>query len=900
MGEEPIWRRYRRLWGPDVRADVEDELEFHLAAREDELVAGGLSREVARARAREEFGDLAGARAECRSIDEAVLRRERRADWLSGVVQDLRYGLRGLGRAPGLTLVIVLTLALGIGANTAIFSVVDGVLLRPMPLADAGRLVVAWETDRNSGTTREPASWPDFVDYRREARSLSGLAAVAGGEGTLTPERGEPARVSFVRASADYFDVVGVRPLLGRVFTAAEARPGGARVALLSAAFWRERYGADPAVVGRTIRVQDEPYTVIGVLPEGASFGLGAIHAHADYASKYHGPADLWLPLQAGEAEYPRETHPFFMVGRLAPGATEAGAQRELAGLAARLERAYPVNDARGIHVEALGRVVFGGVRPALLLLLAAVALVLVVACVNVANLLLARGAARAREVAVRTALGAGLGRLGRQFLVESLLLAALGSAAGVALAYGGLRALVALAPADVPRLGSVAIDARVLAATFAISLLVALAFGLLPLAQAWGMHPVAVLRGERGAGTAGRVGRRVREALVVAELALSVTLVTGAGLLLHSLGAVLRVDPGFRAAGVVQARYDLPATRYPEDYSVWPRWPAIQRFDAAVLERVRALPGVQAAALANVSPLDPGFTNSWAVVGREAEARSWPEISVRMVSPGYFATLGVPLVRGRTLAEGDVPDAPRAGVLNATAVRRFFQHQDPLGQEVIVWGARWRVVGVVGDERIHGLTEAAPPALYVPIAQAPAGAGVVFARGRGDPAALGGGLRAAIHGADPGLAVYGVETLHDVLGGSVAERRFTMLLLSLFAGLALVLALVGIHGVLSYATARRTSELGIRMALGATRRGVLALVLGAGLALAALGTLLGLAGALAASRLLRGFLFGVRPLDPLTFVIVPVLVLAAAALASYLPARRAARLDPLQALRTE
>lgn len=890
--------------GAPVAADLDDEIRLHLELRAEQLEKRGMPAAAARAEALRRFGAMDEARG---GLYRAAQRREwsmRAREWLETVGQDARYALRTLRSNPGFAAVAVLTLALGVGANTAFFSVIDGVLLRPLPFREAERLVVVWETDRHSGTTREPAAWPDYLDFARRSTTVRDMAVLLGMEVNLTPATGEPARLSAVASSAGYFGLVGVRPLLGRGFTPEEDRPGGARTVVLGEAFWRARFRGDPGVIGRTIRLDDKAYTVVGVVPAGADVGVDQIHEQAAYHAPYTGAGDVdvWVPLQAGEADYPRDTHPFFIVGRLAPGAGVEAAQAELGRIGAEVERTYPSNDGRGVHVEALERVVFGPVRPALLVLWGAVALVLLVACVNVANLLLARGAARAREVAVRTAVGAGLDRLGRQFLVESVVLALLGGLAGIALAWALLRALLVLAPADVPRLGEVGLDGRVLAMTLAVSLAVGIAFGLVPLAQARWVDVARTLRSEGGRGaTGGRARRRVRQALVVAELALSVALVVGAGLLIRSFWTVLRSDPGFRAEGVLKAQFELPQSRYPQDFKVWPAWKEVHALHATVLERARALPGVRSAALAAVHPLDAGFTNSWSVVGREAESGDWPEISVRQVTPGYFPTLGIRLLRGRLLEESDDAAAPGVGVINETAAKRFFAGRDPLGQVIQIWGrVRWRIVGVIADERIHGVTEAAPPALYLPFAQAPGASGVLLVRTAGDPARLANPLRRAIWAVDPGLAVYGVEPLQATLVASVAQRRFTMLVLGAFAAVALLLALVGVHGVLSYTVSQRGAEMGIRMALGATRRDVVALVLRGGIGLALLGTALGIVAALAGTRLLASLLYGVGTLDPLTFLAVPAAVLAAAALASWLPARRATKADPVVALRAE
>jgi putative ABC transport system permease protein len=822
--------------------------------------------------------------------------------WFEQSLQDLRHAVRRLRRNPGFTAAAVITLALGIGANTAIFSVIDGVLLRPLPFADARRLVLVWETDRNSGTTREPGSWPDYLDFARRTHALDGMAALMGQELTLTPASGEPARLAAMGASAGFFPLVGVHPILGRLFTDREDRPGVAPVVILGEATWRSRFGADPGIVGRDIRINDAPYTVIGVVPQGAGFGLDQIHARAAYHATYvaGGRVDAWVPLQAAETDFPRSTHPFLLLGRLAPGVTVAAAQREMAEIAADLEHTYPqANDARGVHVEPLTQVVFGSSRPMLLLILGAVALVLLVACVNVANLLLARGATRAREVAVRGALGAGRGRLARQVVTEAVVLALAGGLAGVAVAFGGLGLLLSVAPADIPRVAEVGINLRVLLATLAVSVLVGVGFGLAPMVQAFHVDIMHTIRGGGAGGSGDGGARRFRELLVVAELALSVVLAVGAGLLIRSFWSVLNVDPGFSAAGVVKAEYQLPESRYPRDYRKWPAWPEVHAFDRALLDRVRAIPGVEAAALAGAGPLDPGFTNSFVVVGRESEARDWPEISVRVVSSGYLGTLGVRLARGRPLEDGDDATAAAVAVINQAAVRRFFRDQDPLGQEIRFWGTSRRIVGVTEDELIHGLTEPAPPAVYLPLGQAPRSA-IVFARTGGDPRDLEEPLRQAIWTVDRELAVYGVEPLEDTLKGSISQRRFAVLVLGAFAAVTFLLALVGIHGVLSYTTSQRTREIGIRLALGSTGSGVTGLVMRGGFRLAVIGTVLGLAGATLGSRLLGGLVYGIPRLDPRTFVVVAVGAIGAALFATWLPARRAARVQPMSCLRAE
>jgi putative ABC transport system permease protein len=895
-----LWSELKARWdairsGREADRETAEEIGFHLDQQAETYRRAGHSPEAARRLARVAFGGVTQTQEEVREA--------RGARVIDDLVWDGRQAVRQLGRSPGFATVAVLTLALGIGANTAIYSVVDGVLLRPSPLADPDRLVVLWETDRNSGTLREPAAWPDYLDFQRRSRTVARLAATMGTQVSLTPADGDPVRVSGVAVTHGYLDLVGVKPLVGRGFTEEEDRPGGPPVALLGEALWRSRFRGDPAVVGATVRANERSFVIQGVLPRGADFGLDQINARAAYRADYSsdGEVGIWFPLQADEQALTRDTHPLLLVGRLGGDHRVATAQQELAGIAAELETAYPgSNRGRGVTVEPLDQVVFGAVRPMLRLLIAAVVLVLLVACVNVANLLLARGTARAREVAVRGALGADLGRLGRQFVTEALLLSLLGAAGGIALAHGGLAALIALAPADIPRLAEVGIDERVLGFTVLVSLIVGVSFGLVPTFQAVRLDIVRTIRGEAPNLSGGPGGSRVRQLLVVTELALSVMLVISAGLLLRSFRTVLDVDPGFTTERILKAEYQLPPARYPRDFSKWPNWTEIQGFHASLLERVRRVPGVESAAVAGVHPLDPGFTNSFGIVGRDAEGADWPEISVRVVSPNYVETMGLSLQDGRTLQATDEASSPPVALINRRSVELFFKDRDPLGQEIRFWGSNRRIVGVVGNERVRGLTEAAPPAVYIPLTQAPSSTGVLLIRAAGDPRALATAARQVIRDGDKQLAVFGVEPLAETLSDSIGQRRFSMVVIGSFAVIALALALIGVYGMLSYTTAQRSRELGIRSALGATRRSVTTLVVRNGLTLAGAGVAVGLIGALVLGRLLSSLLFGVSPVDPVTYVVVVAAVLGATGLATWLPARRAARVAPVEALRLE
>jgi putative ABC transport system permease protein len=829
---------------------------------------------------------------------------------MDALLQDLRYALRSLAKSPSFSVAAVLTLGLGIGATTAIFSVVDGVLLRPTPFVDMDRLAMVWETDRKSGTSHEPSSVPDFQDFQRRSGRFAQLAAFAAAEVNLTPTQGEPARLAALAVSHELLPLFGVRPLLGRTFTAEEDAPGSAaRVILISDDLRKRLFGDDREVVGRTLRIDDVPRTIVGVLPSGADFGVLQVLRAADYSRGFADRGgevrvDVWAPLKADPASLPRDTHPIFVVGRLAADAGLATAQQELAGIAADLERTYEVNDARGVSIQPLARVVYGPVRPALFVLLGAVALVLLIACANVANLLLARGAARAREITVRRAIGATTRRLARQFLVESALLTAAGASLGVVLAIQGVALLARIAPVSIPRVGSIGVDAPVLAVTLAVSVLVAIAFGVLPTVQARNRDLQASLHGDatRG-GSAGREQRRLRSGFVVAELALAVMLMVGAGLLIRTLWRLGAVDPGFRTAGVLKAEYQLPASRYPRDFAVWPRWIQAQRFNDELQRRLAAVPGVDGVAIAANHPVNAGFTSSIAVVGREAEAADWPEPSLRIVTPSYFETLGVPLLTGRRLETSDAVDAPTVVVINEAARQRFFATREPIGQRIRLWGAERLVVGVVGNERFHGLMAATPPGLYLPLDQVPVAGGghsVLVRVARGDPAAVAATVRRVVAELDPELPLFGVEPLAATLSHTVGQQRFTMLVLVVFAVVALLLAVIGVHGLLNYTVTQRTREIGIRMALGADPRGVRTLVVGQGAALAGAGLALGLVGAVVLTRLLASLLYGVGARDPVTFVGVTLTLGLVALVASDIAARRAARLDPMAALRTE
>ncbi|HYW32848.1 MAG TPA: ABC transporter permease [Gemmatimonas sp.] len=833
---------------------------------------------------------------------------------MSALLHDLRLAARSLRRAPSFTIPAILTLALGIGATAAIFSVVDGVLLRPTPFPDADRLVMVWQTDRTSGTTREPASVPDFADFERRSTQFASLAAFTATEGNLTGNGTDPARVAVLAVSHAFLPTLGLAPIAGRLLTAEETTAGGPPAALVSAAFATRVLDGAGNAVGKSIRLDDVETPIVGVMPDRADFGTVQLLSRAAYGRSFaergdRTRVDVWTGLRASP-ESPRDNHPIFVIGRLTPSATAQTAQAEMTRVAAELESAYPSNRGRGVFLEPIGETVFGPVRPALMVLLASVALVLLVACGNVANLLLVRGSARVRETSVRVALGARPGQLARQFLAESALLTGVGAVLGLMVAFAGTRLLLSLAPASLPRVDEVGLDVRLLLATLATCVVVSLVFGSIPLLQTRVRDLHGALQGGGRGASAGRAQRRLRATLVVAELAMAVMLLSGAGLLTRSLWQLQNVDPGFDTAGVLKAEFQLPASRYPQDRSQFPAWPAHQRFFAELEARLAALPGVAGATVSAANPLDPGFTSSIRVVGRESEGADWPEPAIRAVSASYFTTMGVDLMQGRSFSSSDAANAPSVVAVNASAAERFFGARPALGQRIQLWGAERTVVAVIENEHFKGIEEDVPPAVYLPLTQVPIGSAIlVRLQGAGTMGASESRarmqefiptLRRVVAELDPQLPLFGIEPLRDTLSTSIAQQRFMMLVLVVFAGVAVALSAIGIHGVLSYTVAQRTREIGIRLALGAAPAGVRSLILREGLMLGVAGVAIGTGGALALAGVLSSLLFGIGARDPFTFAGVAIGLGLITLIASWLPARRAGALDPSGALRAD
>jgi putative ABC transport system permease protein len=800
-----------------------------------------------------------------------------------------------LAKNPGFTAVAVLTLALGIGANTAIFSVVNAVLLRPLPYQEAGRLVVVWEQNPERGWYQNIVSTANFVDWRKQNHVFAAMAAGDPQKVFNLTGMGNPEEVWGEQVTTNLFELLGVRPLKGRDFLPEEDKPGGPRVAVLSHGLWQRRYGGDPTLVGKQISLNNESYTVVGVMPR----------------SFYFPPfwrelikVDLWV---AGLdlSEPARTDHCCLAVARLKRGVGLAQAQAEMDTIAGRIQQQYPEDKGWGVGLVDLGEQVVGDTRPALLVLLGAVAFVLLIACANVANLMLARAAARQKETAIRTALGAGRARLIRQFLTESLLLAILGGGLGLLLAAWGVEILVALSPKGALGLGgvagleNVAISGRVLAFTLSVALATGIAFGLVPALAASKPDLNQTLKEGGRSSSEGLRRHRLRSALVTSEFALALVLLVGAGLMIKTLVLLGRVDLGFNPQNVLTMRVSLLGPKYQD--------PRVQvEFFTQVLERVKALPGVRWASVSRGLPVEGWNGMSFVTEDHPSPPpNEEPDANYLVIGPDYFRVMGIPLREGRFFINQDTHDSPRVVIVNEHLARKQWPGQNPIGKRLKMEGSNrpWlTVVGVVGNVRTQWPYPDPLSELYVSYTQYPwlLSPRHLIIRTVSSPAGVTAAIRREVAALDKDQPVSDVRTLDQFVGEAVAQQRFSMVLLGAFAGLALVLAAVGIYGVISYAVTQRTHEIGIRMALGAERRDVLRLVVGQGVALTLGGVGIGLTGALALTRFMSSLLYGVRPSDPVTFAVVSVVLTGVALLASYIPARRATKVDPMVALRYE
>lgn len=897
MARMPGVRRVFRLPSSEgrVAGEVQEEIAFHLEERVRELTARGINPDAARSQALREFGNVREAQQELEEIGRRRVRSEARTGWWSDLRQDVRYGLRSLLRSPGFTVVAVLTLALGIGATTAIYTVVDTVLLRPLGVADAERLVVLREyetgeevTPPRQGGTVSPAN---FFDWQAQAQSFSSMAYFVQRPLNLTGD-GEPQQAQVQLVSANFFNTLGVQPVRGRGFRPDEDAPGErnlnfGNVAVISHGLWQNRYGGDPAILGKTIQVAGDPYEVVGVMGP-------------DVRVMDQKP-DLWIPV--GIMRGNRTTMGRFItgVGRLKPGVSFEQAQQEMTVIGRRLQAAYPEFNAKmAIDLVTMREQVVGDVRPALLVLLAAVGVLLLIASTNVANLLLGRASARRQEIAVRLSLGATRARLVRQLLTESMVLSLVGGIVGVAAAAAGTRALVRALPESLqlPRLDVVSLDGRVLAVALGVTLLTGILFGLAPALVSSRTDLQGALRDSGRGNTSGRAPMRLRSLLVVSEVALALMLLVSAGLLLRSFQKLQAVDTGIRPEGVLTLRMELGGPAYREDA-------AATNFVAQLLPALKGLPGVQSVGTVSHLPLTEGKTGHTAYrPDRPApEAGQEPAVDIRVVGGDYFAAQGVRLLRGRTFDERDDAGAAPTFVINETVAKEQFPNEDPIGKQ---FGYPWpemiqgEIIGVVADVHETSITDKPAQAVYRNYPQWPGSTLNVLLRTTGDPMALARAAQDQVHRIDPNLPVASVRTMESVVSEATARPRLSSYLLAGFAGMALLLAAIGLYGVISYGVVQRRGEIGVRVALGANRGSILGLIVKQGMLLTAVGLVVGLVGAFALTRLLRSLLFGVTTSDPVTFLAVPLVLAAAALLASYLPANRAARTDPAIALRSE
>ena len=866
--------------------ELNDELHAFIELQAAEKVRCGMLPEDALREARLELGGMEQVKEKVRDVVPGIL--------MDTLLHDLRYALRTLRRNPVFALVAILTLALGIGANTAIFTVVNGVLLKPLPYQDPDRLLTLWERSQTDGlqSTVAPAN---FYDWREQSRSLAKMAAIDPYPEFILNSSGEAQRLSGADVSADFFSVLGTRIELGRDFLAEEDRPGQNYVVILTYATWQRYFGGRPDILGYAVTLNGSAYTVVGVLPRDFIFVSKASDYHARNQFDLFRPMALPVP----PPEWMRGTHPFCVLARMKPGVTLQQAQTDLDRIASNLERLYPQDDkGRGITAVPLQQHVVADVRGALLALLAAVGLLLLITLANIANLLLTRAAARSQEITMRAALGASRARIARQLITESLVLTAAGSLLGLVFVYVGVPALVRHLPADLPRTAEITVDWRVLIFTSGIAVVAGLLFGVVPVFHASGSLR---LSGRRGA-----TGRsRLRGALVVGQVAMASVLLTGAGLMARSLWRLLEVSPGFRAEHVLTARLSLPP-QYTNAFKFGTgAHREISAFQQHLLDRVRAIPGVESAAFTAYLPLS-GVDNSWSFVveGRPAKPPGeFDEVNYRPVSAGYFETIGIAVMRGRAFTAADNEDGPLVIAINESMARRFWGSEDPIGERISFSENKWRtIVAIVGDVHHHGLDLEVAPEMYIPYAQAPnvEARPTIVLRTSVDPLNIIVPLHKAVAEFDRGVPIDHITTMRDLVSNSAGQPRFRTAVILAFALLALFLASIGLYGVMSYVVSQRTQEFGIRMALGATRSAVLLSVIRQASKLVETGIALGLAGAALLSQTMAQLLYGVAPLDGVTFGSVTALLVLVGLAAAYVPAQRAAKSDPMECLRHE
>jgi putative ABC transport system permease protein len=803
--------------------------------------------------------------------------------------QDLRYGTRMLLKQPGFTVIAVMALAIGIGANTAIFSVVNAVLLEPLPFPEPDRLMIVYESRIDRGASRSSVSYPNFADWRDQNQVFEHMSSYHNSDFILTGD-GDPARIQGAVVNADLFPLLGVAPILGRAFLPEEDKPGDSgRAVMLGHRLWQTRFNADPGVIDRSLVLGGKNYTVVGVMPEGFQFPIGS------------DPVDLWstVAIDSGMFEQ-RGAHYMQVIARLKQGVTIDQAKAEMDGIAANLERQYPdENLHRGVNIVPALESMVGDVRPALFMLLGAVGCVLLIGCANVANLLLARATTRHKELAIRAALGASRWRVVRQLLTESVLLSMAGGALGLLVAMWGTDVLVAVSRDDLPRAAQIGLDGRVLAFTFLVSILTGVSFGLVPALHSSKTDLTESLKeGGRGS-TEGAHRNRLRAVLVVGEVAVAIVLLAGAGLLIQSLRRLQQVNPGFNPHNVLTFSIGLPEVKYKPEQQV--------DFYRQLQARLNSLPGVKSSSAGTPLPMGGDRMRvTFETEGRPIRKGELPATEIRTIGLDYFKTLGIPLVKGRDFTERDDKKAPAVIIVNEAFARQFFPGEDPIGKFITPGisadddeSPRREIVGVVGNVKHRSLSVEVDPEAYEPHAQLTFDMSVLV-KTETDPLGIVSAVQSEIRAMDKDLPAYNIKTLDQYLAASVAQPRFNTLLLTLFAGMALLLTAVGLYGVMSYSVNQRTHEIGIRMALGADRSDVLRLVVGQGMTLTAIGVGVGLTGAYFLTRLLESFLFGVSSTDPATFTAIALLLVAVALAACFVPARRATRVDPMVALRYE
>lgn len=873
----------------DVERELQEEMQYHLERKIEAGIASGLDPAEARRSAIRAMEGIEQQKEACRD--------QRKVNWLEDFVQDLRFAARTLRRNPGFTLVALLTLALGIGANTAIFSVIDGVLLRPLPYRDPSQLVVVWEWNTLHSNKHNTVSPPNFLDWQKENHVFSEMAYLADTRANLTGD-GEPEQIVTLNTSANFFSTLGVQPMIGPGFLPENGQAGKDNVVVLSYGLWKRRYAGDPAIIGKTVSLNGKPQVVTGIMPQNFTFFI------KDGTLTGEKPQIFTPWVFPHEYEQLGRIGRFLsVVARLKPGSTQSQAQSEMAGIAARLARDYPDFDANwSVNVVPMREQLTGEIRPALLILLGAVAFVLLIACANVSSLLLARAANRERELGIRTAMGASRWRMARQLLTESLLLAVVGGALGVITAIWGTNLLLLASPTNLLDLTRIEINWHVMAFACGVAILAGVLFGFLPsYVAARGAIAETLKEGGRNP-SVGRHRTMLRSTFVVAQIGMALVLLTGSGLLIRSFALLLDVQPGFDPKNVLTFTVTLPSSKYGKD-------PACLAFFHELLARIAKIPGVTSVTTDSFPPMSGlGAATDIKILSKPPVAvADLPGAAVRVVGPDYFRTMGIPLHAGREFDARELTEMRHVAMVNQAFVDQYLSGMNPLGQKIVIYmksltdaDQTSEIIGVVGNVRLMGLDAPAQPLVYWPHPELVYSKMSLLVRTAGDPMSLVSAARDAIRSIDPDEPMANITTMQDLVSASYARSRFTMIVLGMFAGVALVLAAVGIYGVVAYSVAQRTGEIGIRVAMGAQRRDVLRLILGQGSRLIFTGVLLGVVSGLALTRLLRSMLFQVSAADPLTFASVAAILAGVAFLACYVPARRAMHVDPLVALRYE